>query len=48
MVLILYEKVLYVNGQNENYECWQFGDDDWLIAAFPGNEIAAWGLEEFK
>ncbi|WP_084245845.1 hypothetical protein [Planomicrobium okeanokoites] len=41
-------KVLYVNGQDENYECWKlgdmhgYGDGDWLIVAVPGNEIATW------
>lgn len=47
-------KVLYVNGHDENYECWQvgdnhgYGDGDWLIMAVPGNEIAIWSPEEFK
>lgn len=45
---------LYVNGHDENYECWQLGDQsgfgggDWLIVAVPGNEIAAWSPEEFE
>ncbi len=47
-------KILYVNGLDENYECWQlgdrhgYGDGEWLIVAVPGNEIATWSPEEFK
>lgn len=47
-------RVLFINGQDDNYECWQvgdqfgYGDGDWLIVAVPGNEIAAWSPEEFK
>ncbi|QHJ70908.1 hypothetical protein [Planococcus halotolerans] len=47
-------KVLYVNGHDKNYECWQlgdmhgYGDGDWLIVAVPSNEIATWSPEEFK
>jgi len=47
-------KALYINGQDEDYECWQvgdqfgYGDGDWLIVAVPENEIAAWSPEEFK
>ncbi|ANU20629.1 hypothetical protein BBI15_10575 [Planococcus plakortidis] len=46
-------KILYVNGHDENYECWQlgdqsgYGDGNWLIVAVPGNEIATWSPEEF-
>lgn len=45
---------LYVNGHDENYECWQLGDQsgfgggDWLIVAVPENEIATWSPEEFN
>jgi len=47
-------KVLYVNGEDDNYECWQIGDgygyveEDWLVVAVPGNEIAVWSPEEVK
>lgn len=46
--------VLFVNGQDENYECWQVGDgcnyaqNDWLIVAVPGDAIAVWCPEEFQ
>ncbi|WKA56539.1 hypothetical protein [Planococcus shixiaomingii] len=39
-------KVLCVNGEDEDYECWQVGDGlgytgrEWLIIAVPGNEIS--------
>ncbi|UYG93722.1 hypothetical protein [Cytobacillus firmus] len=41
-------KILSVNGSHEMYECWQAGDgyrqgeEEWLIAAVPGNRIAYW------
>lgn len=47
-------KILYVNGENQNYESWQIGDgygygeDEWLIVAVPGNEIAVWSPGEFE
>lgn len=47
-------KCLYINGYDENLECWQAGDgegftgDDWLIVAVPGNEIAAWTPDDFE
>lgn len=47
-------KVLYVNGHDDNFECWQIGDQsgesgwDWLIVAVPGNDIAVWSPEEFE
>ncbi|WZP39631.1 hypothetical protein NM897_14550 [Planococcus maritimus] len=53
-ILLESGKILYVNGHDENYECWQlgdqsgYGDGNWLIVAVPGNEIATWSPEEFK
>jgi hypothetical protein len=47
-------KVLFVNGFDRNFECWQAGDgdgyggDEWLIVAVPGNEIAVWAPKDFK
>lgn len=53
-ILLESGKVLYVNGEDENYECWQIGDgygyveDEWLVVAVPGKAIAVWSPEEFK
>jgi hypothetical protein len=47
-------KVLFVNGYDKNFECWQAGDGEgyggheWLIVAVPGNEIAVWAPNDFK
>lgn len=47
-------KCLYINGYDENYECWQAGDgegytgDDWLIVAVPGNDIVIWTPDDFE
>lgn len=41
-------KTLFINGFNENYECWQVDDgqgfrgDEWLVVAVPQNGIATW------
>ncbi len=47
-------KVLFVNGYDKNFECWQAGDGEgyggheWLIVAVPGNEIAVWAPKDFQ
>lgn len=45
-------RVLFVNGHDHNYECWQLGDpfagSDWLLIATPGDDIAIWCPEEFE
>lgn len=46
-------KVLYVHGEDADFESWQIGDgygyghDQWLVVAVPGNEIAVWSPKEF-
>lgn len=47
------QKVLFINGYDEQYECWQAGDgegytgDEWLVVAVPGNGIATWAPDTF-
>ncbi|MEH7020602.1 hypothetical protein COD13_30565 [Priestia megaterium] len=47
-------KVLFVNGHDANYECWQLGDHfaggncEWLLVATPGGNIEAWSPEHFE
>lgn len=46
--------ILFVNGHDPNYECWQLGDHfsggscDWLLVATPGDDIAVWSPESFE
>ncbi|WP_245671059.1 hypothetical protein [Pseudobacillus wudalianchiensis] len=48
------EKVLFVNGHHPDYECWQLGDggdyggNDWLLIAVPGDRIAVWTPDDFN
>ena len=41
-------KTLCINGDDDNYECWQAGDgygytgENWLLVAVPGNDLAIW------
>ena len=45
-------EVLFIWGQNEQYESWQLGvmdsvdGEDWEIVACPGDGIAIWGPED--
>lgn len=45
-------KVLFVNGRDPNYECWQLEEEwmsgDWLVVAAPGDEVAVWCLDGFE
>ncbi|MEK4752654.1 hypothetical protein MKX72_09175 [Priestia sp. FSL R5-0597] len=47
-------KVLFVNGHDSNYECWQLGDHfsggscDWLLVATRGDNIAIWCPDDFE
>ncbi|KZB91250.1 hypothetical protein A2U94_11945 [Bacillus sp. VT 712] len=45
-------KVLFVNGHDPNYECWQLEEEwmsgDWLVVAAPGDEVAVWCLDGFE
>ncbi|MBU8753791.1 hypothetical protein [Priestia megaterium] len=45
-------RVLFVNGYDPTYECWQLGDPfggvDWLLVATPGGDIAIWCPSEFE
>ncbi len=46
--------ILFVNGHDTNYECWQLGDhwggsdNEWLLVAVPGDDIAVWSPEHFE
>lgn len=55
-LIILFESgsVLFVNGHDPNYECWQLGyhwggsDNEWFLVAVPGDDIAIWSPQDFE
>jgi hypothetical protein len=48
------ERVLFVNGHHEMYECWQLGvclgdpKEVWMVVACPSDGIAIWSPEHFS
>ncbi|MGF9943025.1 hypothetical protein ABEX44_07130 [Priestia megaterium] len=46
--------ILFVNGHGSNYECWQLGDhfaggnNEWLLVAVPGDDIAVGSPQHFQ
>ncbi len=43
---------IFVNGFHDFYECWQagvqFDEEDWLVVAAPGDQIAIWAPPRFN